>query len=125
MKPTRKARLRPWRIQTAPIKIMPMPIRLLTTRITILNGPHIVPPSNHANRRLKRHRSGRKTIRLWRIGIVGDRVALAQIFKKRRQGREFRAAALEPRSTMFPPRSFGLVEIERLGDDKRQPYGRR
>jgi putative transcriptional regulator len=44
MKPTRKARLRPWRIQTVPIRIIATPVKLLTIRITVLNGLHIDPP---------------------------------------------------------------------------------
>jgi hypothetical protein len=39
--PTRKARLRPWSIQTVLIKIMAMPIRLLTMRMTMLKVGHI------------------------------------------------------------------------------------
>src|SRR5258708_13317635 len=41
MKPPRNARLRPWRIQTTPIKIIAIPIRLLTIRIATLNVFHI------------------------------------------------------------------------------------
>src|ERR1700735_4016663 len=37
MNPTRKARLRPWRIQTVPAKIIATPIRLLIIRMTTLN----------------------------------------------------------------------------------------
>jgi hypothetical protein len=37
------AGLRPWRIQTVPIKIIATPVKLLTIRITVLNGLHIDP----------------------------------------------------------------------------------